>query len=81
MKLRPVDFASEGMFLCGLAHSPRLIEESIAQSQAAAGRAATILAKDHLDVGGVVSVIDGNKCVITYFEPIVIPTFFPGHLN
>ncbi|MEW6618485.1 MAG: NAD(P)-binding protein [bacterium] len=64
MKLRPVDFASEGMFLCGLAHSPKLIEESIAQSQAAAGRAATILAKDHLDVGGVVSVIDANKCVV-----------------
>jgi heterodisulfide reductase subunit A-like polyferredoxin len=63
MKLRPVDFATEGMFLCGLAHSPKLIEESIAQAQAAAGRAATILAKDHLEVGGVVSVIDGDKCV------------------
>jgi len=63
MKLRPVDFATEGMFLCGLAHSPKDISESIAQAQAAAGRAATILAKDYLDVGGVVSVIDGDKCV------------------
>ncbi len=63
MKLRPVDFATEGMFLCGLAHSPKLIEESIVQAQAAAGRAATILAKEHLEVGGVVSQIDGNKCV------------------
>jgi len=63
MKLRPVDFATEGMFLCGLAHSPKDISESISQALSAAGRAATILAKDHLDVGGVVSVIDGDKCV------------------
>jgi len=63
MKLRPVDFATEGIFLCGLAHSPKDISESIVQAQAAAGRAATILAKEYLDVGGVVSVIDENKCV------------------
>ncbi|MFH1962950.1 MAG: 4Fe-4S binding protein [bacterium] len=63
MKLRPVDFATEGMFLCGLAHSPKDISESIVQSLSAAGRAATILAKDHLDVGGVVSQIDQNRCV------------------
>jgi heterodisulfide reductase subunit A len=63
LKLRPVDFATEGMFLCGLAHSPKDISESIAQAQAAAGRAATILAKDHLEVGGVVSMIDQDRCV------------------
>jgi heterodisulfide reductase subunit A len=63
LKLRPVDFAIEGMFLCGLAHSPKDISESIAQAQAAAGRAATILAKDHLEVGGVISTIDEDKCV------------------
>ena len=40
-KLRPVDLANEGEFLCGLAHSPRSIDEPIAQAQAAVGRAAT----------------------------------------
>jgi heterodisulfide reductase subunit A len=47
-KLRPVDLANEGEFVCGLAHSPRFIDETIAQAQAAAGRAATILSKTHL---------------------------------
>jgi heterodisulfide reductase subunit A-like polyferredoxin len=61
-KLRPVDFANEGIFLCGLAHSPKNTEENITQALAAAGRAATILSKDSLEVGGVVSVIDEDKC-------------------
>ncbi len=64
MKLRPVDFATEGMFLCGLAHSPKDISESITQSKAVAGRAATVLAKNQLEVGGVVSWIDQNRCVV-----------------
>ena len=46
-KLRPVDLANEGEFLCGLAHSPRFIDETIAQAQAAVGRAATVLSKTH----------------------------------
>jgi heterodisulfide reductase subunit A len=62
VKLRPVDFASEGVFLCGLAHSPKNTEENITQALAAAGRAATILSRDSLEVGGVVSVIDQEKC-------------------
>lgn len=61
-KLRPVDFANEGVFLCGLAHSPKNTEENITQGIAAAGRAGTILSKDMLEVGGVVSVIDEDKC-------------------
>ncbi len=48
LKLRPVDFATEGVFLCGLAHSPKNLEETIAQATAAASRATTILAKDNL---------------------------------
>ena len=40
MKLRPVDFATDGIFVCGLAHFPKPIDESIAQAQAAAARAA-----------------------------------------
>jgi heterodisulfide reductase subunit A-like polyferredoxin len=63
MKLRPVDFATEGLFLCGLAHSPKMIDENISQAKAAAARAATILSKTHLEVGAQVSKVDQNKCI------------------
>ena len=63
MKLRPVDFATEGIFLCGIAHSPKFIDESISQACAAASRASTILSKEFLEVGGVVSNVDSDKCV------------------
>jgi heterodisulfide reductase subunit A-like polyferredoxin len=62
MKLRPVDFASEGIYLCGMAHSPKMIDESLSQAAAAVSRACTILAKDQIQVGGVVSVVDPEKC-------------------
>jgi len=62
VKLRPVDFATEGVFMCGLSHSPKFIEESIAQAKAAASRAGTILSKDVIEVGGLVSFVDKNKC-------------------
>ena len=62
VKLRPVDFASEGVFLCGLAHSPKNTEENITQALAAAGRAATILSRDTLEVGGVVSMVEPTRC-------------------
>jgi heterodisulfide reductase subunit A len=61
-KLRPVDFASEGIFLCGLAHSPKPLEENISQALAVAGRAATVLSKKRLPVGGQVSTVDTRKC-------------------
>jgi len=63
IKLRPVDFASDGMFLCGLAHGPKFISESIVQAKAAASRAATILWKSKLLIEGIVSVVDDEKCV------------------
>lgn len=63
MKLRPVDFASEGIFLCGLSHAPKLIDENISQARAAAARAATVLSKTHLDVGAQVSQVNQNKCI------------------
>jgi heterodisulfide reductase subunit A len=63
LKLRPVDFASEGIFLCGLAHAPKLIDENISQARAAAARAATVLSKTHLDVGAQVSRVNQNKCI------------------
>jgi heterodisulfide reductase subunit A len=62
MKLRPVDFASDGVYVCGLAHYPKPIEESIAQAQAAAARAATVLAQKSIEVEGVVSSVDQALC-------------------
>jgi len=61
-KLRPVDFASDGVFMAGLAHYPKPIEESIAQAQAAASRAVTVLTKAELQVGGVVAEINTFRC-------------------
>jgi heterodisulfide reductase subunit A len=63
MKLRPVDFATDGIFLCGLAHSPRLIDESISQALAAAARVSTVLSKPFIEAEGVVSVVDEDKCI------------------
>ena len=61
MKLRPVDFATEGVFLCGMAHSAKTVEESIIQAQAAASRAATILTKDSIELEATISqVVDAN---------------------
>jgi len=63
LKLRPMDFMREGIFLCGLAHYPKFVEESISQALATAGRALSILAKPQLEVGGVVASVDESKCV------------------
>jgi heterodisulfide reductase subunit A len=63
MKLRPVDFATDGIFLCGLAHSPRLIDESISQALAAAARVNTVLSKPFIEAEGVVSEVDPDKCI------------------
>ena len=62
VKLQPVDFPAEGIFLAGTAHYPKLVDESIAQAGAAAARAASILSKDHLEVGGAVATVDPAKC-------------------
>jgi len=62
VKLRPVDFATEGVFVCGLAHAPKPIEESIAQAKAAASRATTILAKDTITAEGIVAFVDESIC-------------------
>lgn len=63
LKLRPMDFIDEGIFLCGLAHYPKFIEEAISHALATAGRALSILAKPALEVGGVVASVDESKCV------------------
>ena len=62
MKLRPVDFMTDGVFLCGLAHSPKSIEESILQAQAAASRAATILAQDCIEMEANISEVVDENC-------------------
>ncbi|MEN6487008.1 MAG: 4Fe-4S binding protein, partial [Syntrophobacteraceae bacterium] len=61
-KLRPVDFASEGVYLCGTAHGPKLIGETIAQAMAASSRAASFLASTDQTVGGVVAHVDPRLC-------------------
>lgn len=63
MKLRPVDFATDGVFVAGLAHYPKPLEESIAQAQAAAARAATVLSKPYVEVEPIVSAVDQELCI------------------
>ncbi len=89
VKLRPVDFASEGIFLCGAAHYPKSIEETISQAYAAAGRAAAVLAKPVLKAGGVVAEVDQDKCaacltcvrVCPYEVPTIDPEAKKAHIE
>jgi heterodisulfide reductase subunit A len=62
MKLRPVDFATDGVFMCGLAHSPKSIEESISQASAAASRASTLLSKEELELDATISEVIDDNC-------------------
>jgi len=64
MKLRPVDFTTEGVFLAGLAHYPKPIDESIAQATAAAQRASILLSQKELTFPGVISKVDPTKCAV-----------------
>ncbi|MBM3323862.1 CoB--CoM heterodisulfide reductase iron-sulfur subunit A family protein, partial [candidate division WOR-3 bacterium] len=62
MKLRPVDFATEGVFMAGLCHFPKFIDEATAQARAAAGRAATILSRETLEAEATVASVDPARC-------------------
>jgi heterodisulfide reductase subunit A len=62
VKLRPNDFATDGVFVCGLAHAPKPIDESITQAQAAASRAVTVLSALELSVSGMVALVNPNFC-------------------
>jgi len=62
IKLRPVDFAVDGVFFCGMAHYPKYISETISQACGAASRAVTILSKDTIKASGVVAKVDQAKC-------------------
>ena len=85
LKMRPMDFVEEGIFLCGMAHYPKFIEECITQGLASASRAITILSKEPLYVGGVVAVVDQSKCVgcltCTRVCPFHIPVMEPEALS
>jgi len=63
VKLRPVDMGSDATFLCGTAHAPKLISESIAQAQAAASRAMTFLSKDEIRLSAITAKVDVEHCV------------------
>ena len=63
VKLRPIDFATDGVYLCGTAHSPMTIEECISQASGCAARAAVLLSKDSIVVAPIVSVVDEELCV------------------
>ncbi len=63
MKLRPVEFSTDGLFACGLAHYPKPVEETIAQARAAASRAAGLLCQKQVEVEPLVSVVDADKYI------------------
>jgi heterodisulfide reductase subunit A-like polyferredoxin len=62
VKLRPVDMATEGVFVCGTAHSPKLLHESISQAFAAASRATTFLSQPHLTLSAVTAQVEADLC-------------------
>jgi len=62
VKLRPVDFSTEGIFMAGLAHFPKFIDESMIQAQAAASRASVLLSKDFIKAGGAIAVVEQQHC-------------------
>jgi len=63
VKLRPVDFGAEGIYLCGTAHYPKHITEAVSQAYGAAGRALTLLSHDTVVASGSVCVVDEHACV------------------
>jgi heterodisulfide reductase subunit A-like polyferredoxin len=63
VKLRPVDMGSDGVFLCGTAHGPKLISEAIVQANAAASRAVTFLSKDQIKLSAIKAEVNPDHCV------------------
>jgi len=62
VKLRPVDFSTDGVFLAGLCHAPKTVRESMAQAMAAVGRATTVISRTAIDAGGPVAEVNQNRC-------------------
>lgn len=63
LKLRPVDFSTDGVFVCGIAHAPKNLDENIAQAKAAVSRACTVLTKEAIMVEGKCAIVNRKKCV------------------
>jgi len=63
VKLRPVDFATDGVFMCGMSHAPKFSEESITQANAAVSRACTIMAKDFIEAEGKTAYVNKERCM------------------
>jgi heterodisulfide reductase subunit A-like polyferredoxin len=85
VKLRPVDFSTAGIFMAGMAHYPKLLDESIIQAKAAAAKAVRILSNKSLVAGGQVAVVDQGKCTgcLTCIRvcPFAIPQITPDRLG
>ncbi len=64
LKLRPLDFSADGIFMCGLAHSPKYADESIAQAKGAAVRALGVLAQEEMQGRALVAWVDPEKCAV-----------------
>jgi len=62
MKLRPVDFATEGVFLAGAAHWPKFVDEVIAQASGAATRAAMVISKEFVETEGIIAAVNPSRC-------------------
>ncbi|MFQ6118348.1 MAG: 4Fe-4S binding protein, partial [Methanosarcinales archaeon] len=62
-KLKPVEFATTGVFLCGTAQSPKLIDEGIAQASGVAAKACAILSKQQMETEATISVVDESLCI------------------
>ncbi len=63
VKLKPVEFSTEGVYLCGMAHYPKHISEAISQAYGAAGRVLSLLSNDTIRVSGAVCEVDEKKCI------------------
>nr|MBN1229228.1 FAD-dependent oxidoreductase [Anaerolineae bacterium] len=62
VKLRPIDFSTDGLFMAGMAHYPKLLDETIVQAQAAASQAAKVLVYETMTAGGSIAVVDETRC-------------------
>ncbi|MCF8010030.1 MAG: FAD-dependent oxidoreductase [Clostridiales bacterium] len=80
-EMRPVDFASEGIFVAGLAQGPKSIDESIAQAKATASREATILNKNSAKSSGIIAVVQREKCAACYTCARLCPFNAPRIIN
>lgn len=88
VKLRPIDFSTDGIFLCGTAHAPKFVPESVAEAFGTASRASTILTKSEVETEGIVSDISQSLCKgcglcagICQYGAISINYYGPGELG